>query len=209
MEGHGLCKKKTQIVVLCAGIVQFVCLGMMYSWSEFAPMIRAELGLNHAQATFPYSICMAMFTIGILTDSVLGRRFSTKTSSLMGILLSASGYLLTSLISLERWELLWLFYGTLVGFGIGLVYNGWLSHIMRWFPGHFGFASGCLLLGMGLCGVILTPAVSTVADWMGWRIALRGFAVLLIVVGFLHDVLLKLHRRRKKGANPLEKPYSP
>lgn len=171
--------------ILFVGVLQYMCLGLMYSWSKFATGIRQEMGFDHAQITVAYSVCMAMFTTGILMDGVLGRRLSSRRCALMGTCLCAGGYLLTSLVPVSHGQLIYATYGLCVGFGIGLVYNVWLNNIMQWFPDHSGLASGLLLLGMGLSGVTTTPVMAVLAQKLGWRLSFRCIAVLLLCMGSL------------------------
>ena len=171
--------------ILAMGVMNFMCLGLMYSWSKFSTEIRGELGFNHAEITVAYSICMAMFTIGILMDGILGRWWESKKCVLAGILLAAGGYFATSFVPPSQGSLLYVTYGPIVGFGIGVVYNEWLHNIIQWFPDRSGMASGLLLLGMGLSGVTTTPLMAEVSSVFGWRCSFRIIAIMILLSGLL------------------------
>lgn len=175
--------QKKRIQTLFAGVLHYMCLGLMYSWSKFAGQIRMELGFDHGQITLAYSLCMAMFTLGILSDGLLSKRISPRGCVLLGICLSAGGYGLSSLVSPESPYWIYCTYGLCVGLGIGLVYNVWLNTVMQWFPDHGGLASGLLLLGMGLSGVTTTPLMATLAQVLSWRISFRVICGILLIVG--------------------------
>lgn len=175
--------QKKRIRTLFVGVLHFMCLGLMYSWSKFAGQIRLELGFDHGQITLAYSLCMGMFTLGILSDGLLSRRLSPGGCALLGICLSAGGYGLTSLVSPGCPYLIYGSYGLCVGFGIGLIYNVWLHTVMQWFPDHGGLASGLLLLGMGLSGVTTTPVMAILAQALSWRISFRVICLILLAVG--------------------------
>lgn len=168
---------------LLAGVGHFMCLGLMYSWSKFAGQIRVELGFDHAGITLAYSLCMAMFTLGILSDGLLSRRLSSRSCALLGICVSAGGYVLTSLVPPGWAFLIYGTYGLCVGFGIGLVYNVWLTTVMQWFPDRGGLASGLLLLGMGLSGVTTTPLMALLSRALGWRVCFRVIGLVLLAAG--------------------------
>jgi len=175
--------EKQRRCTLLAGVGHFMCLGLMYSWSKFAGQIRVELGFDHAGITLAYSLCMAMFTLGILSDGLLSRRLSSRSCALLGICVSAGGYVLTSLVP-PGWALLiYGTYGLCVGFGIGLVYNVWLTTVMQWFPDRGGLASGLLLLGMGLSGVTTTPLMALLSRALGWRVCFRVIGLVLLAAG--------------------------
>lgn len=176
---------------LLAGVGHFMCLGLMYSWSKFAGQIRVELGFDHAGITLAYSLCMAMFTLGILSDGLLSRRLSPRRCALLGICVSAGGYMLTSLVPPGCAFLIYGTYGLCVGFGIGLVYNVWLSTVMQWFPDRSGLASGLLLLGMGLSGVTTTPLMAILSRELGWRISFRVIGAVLLAVGLAARCMIR------------------
>ena len=188
---------KNHNVILGAGVLNFMCLGLMYSWSKFATEIREELAMDHSRVTLAYTICMAVFTVGILMDGVLGKKLSPRTCSLIGTFLTVAGYALTSCVPVENPALLYLSYGPLVGLGIGLVYNEWLSNIVYWFSDRSGLASGLLLLGMGLSGVTTTPVMAWLTQTLGWRSSFRVIALLFLVTGlFFRRYLLPVDGMR-------------
>lgn len=85
-------------LTLLMGVAHFMCMGLMYSWSKFAGQIRMDLGFDHGGITLAYSLCMAMFTLGILSDGLLGRKISSRGGVLLGTCICAGGYALTSLV---------------------------------------------------------------------------------------------------------------
>lgn len=172
-------------LTLLMGVAHFMCMGLMYSWSKFAGQIRMDLGFDHGGITLAYSLCMAMFTLGILSDGLLGRKISSRGGVLLGTCICAGGYALTSLVSHSCPVLIYVTYGLCVGFGIGLVYNEWLNTVMQWFPDRSGLASGLLLLGMGLSGVTTTPLMALLARAMGWRFSFRIIGVILLAAGLI------------------------
>jgi OFA family oxalate/formate antiporter-like MFS transporter len=83
---------------------------------------------------------------------------------------------------------LYICYGVLVGFGVGLANNALVSTIVKWFPDKTGLASGILMMGFGLGGLVLSPLAVRLMDAIGWRSTFLGFGVvfaLIIGVGSL------------------------
>lgn len=180
---RSLSRKRTAI--LLTGVLHYLCLGLMYSWSKFAGQIRLEMGFDHAGVTYAYSICMAMFTTGILIDGVISKKLSSRACVTLGACMAAFGYGATSLVPVQLSWLIYPAYGICVGFGIGMMYNEWLNNVIQWFPDRSGMASGLLLLGMGLSGVTTTPAMAVLAQNLGWRLSFRVICVLMLSVGLL------------------------
>lgn len=176
---------RKRAAILLTGVLHYMCLGLMYSWSKFAGQIRMELGFDHARVTLAYSVCMAMFTTGILMDGFLSKKLSSRTCVTLGACLAAFGYGATSLVRVELPWLIYMTYGLCVGFGIGLMYNEWLNNVLQWFPDRSGMASGLLLLGMGLSGVTTTPVMAVLAQSLGWRLSFRVISALMLTAGLL------------------------
>lgn len=180
---QGLMKKRAGI--LLTGVIHYMCLGLMYSWSKFSGQIRVEMGLDHGGITLAYSVCMAMFTTGILSDGFLSKKLSSRALVRMGAVLASAGYCITSFVGTGTPRLIYLTYGLFVGFGIGVMYNEWLNNVVQWFPDRSGLASGLLLLGMGLSGITTTPLMAVLAEKLGWRIGFRVISAWMLASGLL------------------------
>lgn len=189
--------EKQRRCTLLAGVGHFMCLGLMYSWSKFAGQIRAELGFDHAGITLAYSLCMAMFTLGILSDGLLSRRLSSRSCALLGICVSAGGYALTSLVP-PGWALL--IYGT-----YGLCYGGAATLGANYIAAVFGrkhyrrnngvSAATALPANLGA-----TAAIALVRDASGSYLPFFRFALpAALAAGVLAWCCRKLVARRQIG----------
>lgn len=177
--------------ILSVGVLVNMCLGLLYSWSKFTQAIRADLGFTQTQVTLAYTICMCMFTLGILLDGIISRKIHPRLCAIVSMLLSFSGYMFSSLIGYETRNLIYLTYGVFVGLGIGMSYNLWLSYVTAWFPEKRGTAIGILLLGMGLSGLTTTPAASMLAGKFGWRKSFACIAVLFLLFGIISLIFIR------------------
>ena len=191
--------------LLTEGVLVYLCLGLMYSWSKFSVAIRLELRFDQAQITFAYTICMGMFTVGIFLDGALSERMSPRECALLGTLLCSGGYLATARLPAALGPMIYLTYGVPIGLGVGFLYNVWLSNIVAWFRDKRGFATGILLLGMGLSGVTTTPLMAEVAQAFGWRRSFAAIGLLLLGVGLatrrcLRPVPKEVARRQRVEA---------
>lgn len=201
--------KKNRNLILFIGVLEFICLGLMYSWSKFSLAIRTDLTLNQAEATAAYSICMGAFTGGILLDGIIGRKFNSNKIAFVGTLITTIGYLLTTFLTINTRYLIYVTYGLAVGFGIGLVYNEWLNNVVQHFPDKTGFGIGTLLLGMGISGITTTPLMATLATNLGWRISFRTVAVVMLVFGIGSNFFIEKVDVTKKTVVSKGRDYTP
>lgn len=181
--------RKNRYAILAMGTIVFLMLGFMYMWSNFHGAIKADLGFEtDAAAKWAYTICVVMFSVGITVDGALGRYLTPRRSALIGTLLIAAAFLISSVLTPETRYLMYLVYGLFLGLGTGVCYNAWLSNVLPWFGDRRGMASGILLLGMGLTGLTLMKLV--VAPWLsdpalGWRFAFRVIGIAELIVGLI------------------------
>lgn len=177
--------------IMTVGVLVNMCLGLLYSWSKFTLPIKTDLGFSQTQVTLAYTISMCMFTLGILTDGIISKKINSRLCAIISTILCFLGYILSSLISYETRNILYLTYGVFVGLGIGMAYNIWLSNVTSWFPDKRGTAVGILLLGMGLSGLTTMPVAVMLADKLGWRKSFVYIAILFLIVGIISLFFLK------------------
>lgn len=83
---------------------------------------------------------------------------------------------------------LYLLYGVLGGFGVGIGYNCVISTVNKWFADKAGLASGIMMMGFGLGGIVLGGVVNVLIGSLGLFPTFRVIAVaisLILVIGFL------------------------
>ncbi|MCL2694203.1 MAG: MFS transporter, partial [Oscillospiraceae bacterium] len=115
--------------------------------------------------------------IGILGGGKLQTKTGVRTNTLIGGLMVAVGMLATSFIPRMVFTtesmfssmmiaspqapvfLLWLFYGIIGGFGVGMAYNAIVTAAQKWFPKNRGFATGVAVCAFGASTVIFAPLI--------------------------------------------------
>jgi OFA family oxalate/formate antiporter-like MFS transporter len=78
--------------------------------------------------------------------------------------------------------MLYIFYGVFGGGGVGFAYNTVIGTLNKWFPDKVGLASGIMLMGFGLGGLVLGSVVNSMIGSMG---ILPVFKVLGIVIAVI------------------------
>lgn len=176
--------KRDQVVILTAGVVTLLLLGLLYVWSIFVVPLEYEFGWNRAQTSLTYTISMICFTLGMMAAGWFGKKRVLRKANFLGICLVGIGFAVVSQTS--SLMMFYLFYGVFAGFGIGLCYNAWLSTVLSHFPGRTGIASGCLLLGFGVGGIALGPVVyAMIYSQFGWRNTFLAIGAFIFLEGLL------------------------
>ena len=78
--------------------------------------------------------------------------------------------------------MLYIFYGMFGGGGVGAAYNAVIGTLNRWFPDKVGLASGIMMMGFGLGGLVLGSVVNILIGSMG---LLPVFKILGIVIAII------------------------
>lgn len=137
--------------VAVAGTVMMMCLGTVYSWSLFARPLIATF--HWSATTTMWGFSLAIFTLGL--GAIVGGRWQDRVGprsvAACGVFLWALGNVLAGLFTpqLGAWWL-YLTYGIVGGFGLGMGYVSPVAMVTKWFPDRRGLASGLVLTGFGL-----------------------------------------------------------
>lgn len=144
--------------IAVAAVVTQLCLGAVYGWSVFVkPLISAEhWTLTQVSLAFTLSIvCLGFGTVvgGLWQDRVGPRR----VLSVAGVLYGA-GYMLAALgASHHSLGGIYLGYGLLAGFGMGMGYIVPVATLVKWFPDRRGLMTGVAVCGYGAGALVMSP----------------------------------------------------
>ena len=133
---------------------------------------------------------MCFFCLGGFAGGLLSRRLGGRLCLLLSAALSGSGFVLASRLD-GAVLMLYISYGILAGFGIGIAYNVIISTVGTWFPDKKGLCSGTLMMGFGASALVVGKLASALIDGPGWRFAYVAIgvalaAVLALTALFLH-----------------------
>jgi len=145
-------------VIAAAAVFMQLCLGAVYGWSVFVkPLISAEhWTLTQVALTFTLSVlCLGGGTIvgGLWQDRVGPRRVATVAGILYG-----AGYMVAAFAAAHH-SLggLYLGYGALAGFGMGMGYICPVATLVKWFPERRGLMTGVAVCGYGAGALVMSP----------------------------------------------------
>ena len=158
---------------LAGGTIMFLFIGLIYAWSIFrAPLIELFPGWTPTKISMTFTISMIFFSAAIFVSGQLALKISGQKIIRIAALIILVGFaLLTFLLNPEAEDrslyILYIFYGVFCGTGVGLTYNAILSSITKWYPGRTGTATGVMMLGFGVGGIVLGSIVSFMVGRLG------------------------------------------
>ena len=115
--------------------------------------------------------------MGRLTDRFGPRLVMTLCGFFLGL-----GYLLVAQIS-AVWQL-YLFYGVIIGIGMGGAFVPLMSTVARWFVKRRSMMTGIVVAGVGMGSLIAPPVASRLIATYDWRLSyiILGSIILVVVV---------------------------
>jgi OFA family oxalate/formate antiporter-like MFS transporter len=193
-------KEGNRIVILITGTVMLLFLGLIYAWSIFrAPLTAIFTTWTPTQISMTFSISIVCFCTGGFLAGKLSAKLKHRTILLLSAATILVGFAVITLLfdetsSTKTLTILYIFYGVLGGGGVGLSYNTLLGVVARWFPGRTGMASGVLLLGFGVGGLLLGNIVTALysAPSIGIRYTFVILGVLLAVIIAIGAFIVKI-----------------
>lgn len=185
-------RKLTRWPYLVVGVIAMLFAGILYAWSILKAPFAAEFGWGASNLALNFTLAMCFFCIGGLLGAQLAKRVGHKLAIIVAGVLSALGFILTSLLPGTSVVMLYITYGVLAGLGIGIAYNVVISTVSAWFPDKKGLCSGCLMMGFGASALVLGNAANALFNsTLGWRTTYVILGIAIGVVLVIAALLLK------------------
>ncbi|CAL8072660.1 unnamed protein product [Orchesella dallaii] len=117
-------------------------------------------------------------------------REGPRKASILGGFLFCAGNLITALaLYLKQMWLIYLGYGVIAGYGIGICYISPVSALQKWFPDHRGLASGIAVSGFGAGAIVSAKLEVALIQHTGlpttFLIMGLGYFVLIFISGLV------------------------
>ncbi len=168
-------------------------IGTVYCWGTFSKEIAAYIGQENSAVQWAFSF--AIFFLG-MSAAFLGDvvEKDIKKSSLIATICFTAGMVGTgAAILLKSLPLIYLFYGCIMGIGLGTGYLSPVKTLMLWFKDRKGLATGLAVAGFGLAKAIATPVMQFFLDKFDNNPAYMFFIMggIYCVMMFVGHLLLK------------------
>ncbi len=181
---------------LGVGTLTLLFLGLIYAWSIFrTPFGEMFPDWSISQLSLTFTISMIFFCLGGFAGGVLSKKLSIRIRMLISAVMLLAGFFVVSMVKADSpsssLTMLYIFYGVFGGGGVGIAYNGVIGTLNKWFPDKVGLASGIMLMGFGLGGLVLGSVVSSMIGSMGLLATFRVLGIAICVVCVLAAILIK------------------
>ncbi len=189
-------KVKNGALMIVVGTLAYFFIGVMYVWS----IIRIELTNIHpeftaAQLSMCFTLMMSTFCIGGFVGGKLVQRKTPALSLRIAAVLILLGYTGASMTrhldASATLTVLYIFYSSFGGFGMGMTYNALLTNISPWFPSKVGLVSGVLLMGMGISSLVFAFIIEAVCPYIGIFNVFLALGIIGAVIVLLSSFVVK------------------
>lgn len=164
-------------------------IGTVYCWSTFKARIADQIGMSPFSVGWAFSL--AIFFLG-MSAAFAGRMVekNIKRSSLLSCICFTVGMLGTGLcVQFAKGPLalvgIYIFYGCIMGIGLGVGYLTPVKTLMLWFADRKGLATGISIMGFGLAKAIATPFMELIQNHL-------GLAQMFYILGCVYFVMMML-----------------
>jgi MFS family permease len=172
-------------LIAIAGTIAMACLGTVYSWSLFTQPLIATFGWSNSTTTWTFALSIFFLGVGAIIGGRWQDRRGPRIVAVTGVVLWGIGNILAGL-GTTRFGAPWIYltYGLIGGFGLGLGYVTPVATVTKWFPDRRGLGSGMVVMGFGLGAFIYNnllkavPAFSAASREAAEVIAAKGAATM-------------------------------
>lgn len=168
------------IIAIMSFCIFLVTYGLRFSYGVFFDPMSSELGWSAATTSLVFSV--SMFMEGIF-NIILGRmmdKYGPRLVITISGLLVATGYCLILTVT-STWQF-FLFYGGLVGIGMGGIFAPLISIIPRWFTARRNMINGLVISSVGIGLLIVSPLANQLIIIFGWRMTFLIFGIVILLI---------------------------
>ena len=190
-------KDNRRWLYLGTATLSLLFLGLIYAWSIFrTPFGELFPVWSVSQMSMTFTISMIFFCLGGFAGGIMSKSLSVKLRFLISAALLFIGFFAVSTVKTSNPSgsliTLYIFYGVFGGSGVGIAYNTVIGTINKWFPDRVGMASGIMLMGFGLGGLVLGSAVNAMISSVGLLPVFRILAVSIAAVCTAAAFIIKI-----------------
>ncbi|MFZ5677988.1 MAG: L-lactate MFS transporter [Pseudomonadota bacterium] len=150
------------LVAIACTVLQ-LCLGTVYAWSYFQPLLVEQFRWSNTDTSWAFSLNICCLGLSAAWGGINLARIGPRKLAVAGGILFAAGYAMAALaLAVESLPLFYLGYGAVSGIGIGLGYVTPMTTVLKWFPDRRGQMTGIVAMGFGLGAFVLSVLLAPV-----------------------------------------------
>jgi OFA family oxalate/formate antiporter-like MFS transporter len=170
-------------MVAAASVVMMAGLGSFNAWSVFRRPLSELYGANVTDVNTAFFVSSLVFGLVASGSALLVGRVGPRAVGVTGALVYGLGVYLSSFAG-ESLSLLYLTYGLVAAFGLGLAVMAPIAALPSWFPERPGFAYGVAFVGFGMGPLVNVPLME------GLLSATSGPLETFYVLGIIYAALI-------------------
>jgi OFA family oxalate/formate antiporter-like MFS transporter len=177
-------KPMNRWIIAMAGMVMQVALGAVYAWSVFRIPLTKAYGWSISQVTLTFELAILTLGLAAFAGGLWMKRAGPRRMAVIGGLGYGLGVILAGQAR-GNLALLYLSFGVLGGFGLGLCYIVPVATLIKWFPDKRGMITGLAVAGFGAGALVTAPVAQRLIPSVGLpaTFGILGSAYLIAVVG--------------------------
>jgi MFS family permease len=193
------------VIVLVSFLMMLVIWGSYYAFGVFFKPLLDEFGWSRSVTSGAFSLCALIGGMLGIPMGGLNDKFGPRiVMSFCGLFLGM-GYLMMSRIGALLH--LYLFYGLIMGIGMGGAFVPLLTTVARWFDRRRGMMTGIVTAGIGIGALIGPPTANWLIARYNWRVAylITGGIVLGSILVLAQFIRLDTAPSGKEGRDVLHR----
>lgn len=192
-----------------AGIIIYMCVGSIYSWSVFRKPLEELFSITATQSGIPYMLFLLFFSLSMPIAGRFMERLGAFQTILLGNILFMAGFLISGIA--RDILVISLAYGVISGIGVGIIYGVPIAVAGKWLPEKRGLAMGLTLIGFGLSPFVTAPIIKNFINLYGpmRTFTLLGVLFFLIILVFSSFLKFPKSEERKEGSALSDKDSTP
>ena len=170
-------------------------IGTVYCWSTIKEAVANVIGMPQSAVGVAFSL--AIFFLG-MSAAFAGKlvELNIHKSSLIAAIcftvgMVGTGITLKYCTGITALILIYIFYGCIMGIGLGVGYLTPVKTLMLWFKDNKGLATGISIMGFGLAKAIATPIMEALQNSVGISAMFIILGIAYFVMMFIGHLLLK------------------
>ncbi|MBR0600114.1 OFA family MFS transporter [Sinanaerobacter chloroacetimidivorans] len=172
--------KKKRWFILGASLIINLCIGSGYAWSVFAGPLIKTFGWTAAATALTFTIANAVSPITMITGGKIQDKYGPKWVIFAGGILFGGGIFLSGLTTSLAW--LYVSYGIIAGFGMGLVYSCTIANTVKFFPDKRGLVGGLATAGYGSGAIIFAPVAQQIIASSGVLFTFKTLGIIYLII---------------------------
>ena len=184
---------------LISSMLTMLFMGVLYAWSILKAPFAQAFGWTAGQLGLNFTLTISVFSLGVFAGGQWIGRAGERRLLLVSAILVCAGFWGCSFLTGASIVPLYLLYGCVSGFGIGVAYNVIVSATLSWYDDMRGVCSGLLMMCFGASTLLLGTCASSMFRSLGWRLTFRILGVVIAAAVLSSALILKSAARQASG----------